>query len=490
MKSKSVGQNAVLNFIKTFCSIAFPLITFPYVTRVLTAENLGKVNYANSIVQYFVLIAVLGTVTYATRECSSVRDDREKLQKTANEIFGLNIVTFIVSIIALAIVMLCSSFSSYRLLILIYSTQIFFTAFSFEWINSVFEDYAYITIRTIIIQTISLILTFVLVRDSKDYYLYAFIQTTSIGIISIANIVYTKRYLIIRPSFGYPATIVHLRNSLVFFANSLAITVYCNSDITMLGVFKDDVTVGVYSVSAKIYTITKNLLAAVLVVCIPRLSNYFNQRKEEKAQELLDSISKTLILIIIPAACGMIALSSEIIRIVAGEEYIHGAGALSILSVAMIFAILGGIVNNCILIPIKQEKINLISTISAAASNFGLNFILIPILGASGAAITTVIAEMIAFLLSLIVSKEVRLYFRIKQYLRTFFHSLIGGITVFLIVRFLKLCDLKTIYLLAISIIVSLMAYFTELLLFKDDALSFIMQKIKSHFVVEKEKQS
>ena len=97
---------------------------------------------------------------------------------------------------------------------------------------------------------------------------------------------------------------------------------------------------------------------------------------------------------------------------------------------------------------------------------------------------------MIAFLLSLIVSKEVRLYFRIKQYLRTFFHSLIGGITVFLIVRFLKLCDLKTIYLLAISIIVSLMAYFTELLLFKDDALSFIMQKIKSHFVVEKEKQS
>ena len=490
MRSKSVGKNAILNFIKTFCSIAFPLITFPYVTRVLKADNLGKVNYANSIVQYFVLIAVLGTVTYATRECSSVRDDRERLQKTANEIFGLNIVTFAVSIIALAVMMLISDFSSYRLLILIYSAEILFKAFSFEWINSVFEDFAYITVRTIIIQTISLVLTFTLIKDSNDYYLYAFIQTTSIGIISIANIIYTRRYLKIRPSFGFPATFIHLRNSLVFFANSLAITVYCNSDITMLGIFKDDIAVGVYSVSAKIYTILKNLLAAVLVVCIPRLSNYFNQGKEDKAQELLDSISKTLILIIIPAACGMAALSSEIIHIVSGEEYIHGACALSILRLAMIFAILGGIVNNCILIPIKQEKINLVATLSAAISNFGLNFVLIPILGVNGAAITTVVAEMVAFFLSLIISKEARRHFRIRQYLKPLVHSLIGGFTVLLIIHFLRVFSLKTIYIICISILITIVAYFIELLLFKDDMLILAMQRIKSLFGIGKKRQS
>ena len=103
MGSKSVGKNAILNVIKTFCSIAFPLITFPYVTRVLRAENLGKVNYANSIIQYFVLIAILGTATYATRECAGVRDDKKKLNALANEIFGLNIITFLIACIALFI---------------------------------------------------------------------------------------------------------------------------------------------------------------------------------------------------------------------------------------------------------------------------------------------------------------------------------------------------------------------------------------------------
>ena len=482
MRSKSVGKNAVLNLIKTFCSIAFPLITFPYVTRVLKAENLGKVNYANSIVQYFVLIAVLGTITYATRECSSVRDDRVALQKTADEILGLNIITFLVSLAALAVVMCFVDFSSYSILILIYSTEIFFKAFSFEWINSVFEDYSYITIRTIIVQTVSLILTFILVKESDDFYLYAVIQTAAIGIITIANIFYTRRYLKVRPRFGLPATFIHLKNSLVFFANSLAITVYCNSDITMLGIYKDDLSVGFYSVSAKIYTILKNLLAAVLVVCIPRLSNYYNQNRNAEAQEILDSISQTLLLITVPAACGMGILSSEIINLVSGEEYVSGSGALSILSCALVFAILGGIVNNCILIPIKQEKINLISTLSAAFSNFGLNFFLIPLLGVNGAAITTVIAEVVAFLMSYLLSEKVRKYFRIRAYFKTIIHSCLDGISVVFVVYIVKQLFSKPISIVCASIAFSIVIYVTELLLLHNSIAYRLLKRILNKF--------
>ena len=478
MSSKSVGKNAVLNFIKTFCSIAFPLITFPYVSRVLGAENLGKVNYANSVVQYFVLIAVLGTVTYATRECSSVRDDRVRLQKTADEIFGLNIITFLISFAALAVMMIFVDLSAYKLLIIIYSAEILFKVFSFEWINSVFEDYAYITVRTIVIQIVSLVLIFILIKKSTDYYLYAFIQTTAIGIVTIANIIYTRKYLRLKPKFGIPATFVHFKNSLVFFANSLAITVYCNADITMLGVYKDDIAVGIYSVSAKIYTIIKNLLAAVLVVCIPRLSNYYNQNKNEQAQELLDSISQALMLITIPAACGMAVLSSEIIFVVLGSEYVSGAGALSILSIALVFAIFGGVVNNCILIPVKQEKINLVSTLSAAFSNFGLNIIMIPLLGVNGAAITTVIAEAVAFLMSYLLSENVRRYFRIKQYIHTLLHSCIGGVSIILLVCVVKKYCAIPLLVISVSFILSLVVYILELLITKDYVTRKIMQRV------------
>ena len=483
MKYKSVGKNAVLNFIKTFCTIAFSLITFPYVTRVLKAESLGKVNYADSIVQYFVLVAVLGTVTYATRECSSIRDDRMALQKTANEIFGLNIITFLVSLAAFAIVMLFVDFSIYTLLILIYSTEVFFKAFSFEWINSVFEDFAYITIRTIIIQTITLVLTVILVKEPGDLYIYALIQTASIGIITIANILYTRQYLKVRPRISWPVTFVHLKNSLVFFANSLAITVYCNSDITMLGIFKNDLAVGFYSVSAKIYTVLKNLLAAVFVVCIPRLSNYFKQKRNEEAQEILDTITQTLLLITVPAACGMGMLSSEIITIVSGREYVPGAGALSILSSALVFAILGGVVNNCILIPIKQEKINLISTLTAAFSNFGLNFIMIPFLGIIGAAITTVIAEIVAFLMKYLLSEKARQYFKIREYLRTIVHSCLGGISVVLIVFFVKHFLEKPVSIIFVSIIFSIAIYLFELIVFKNTTANRCLQKIKEKYI-------
>lgn len=471
MGSKSVGKNAILNVIKTFCSIAFPLITFPYVTRVLRAENLGKVNYANSIIQYFVLIAILGTATYATRECAGVRDDKKKLNALANEIFGLNIITFLIACIALFMTMVLGDFSAYKLLIIIYSTEILFKSFSFEWINSVFEDFEYITVRTIIVQLLSLALTFILVKKPDDYYKYAIIQTTSFGVISFANIVYTRRYLKVKPIIKISTTISHLRNSLVFFANSLAITIYCNSDITMIGVYNDDTAVGIYSVSAKIYTIIKNLFAAVLVVCIPRLSNYHNQGRSKEAQDLLDDITRTLLLITIPSACGLASLSEEIIQLVSGEGYSSGVASLSILSLSLVFAILGGIVNNCILIPIKQEKINLISTILAACVNFGLNFILIPLMGINGAAITTVLAEIVAFISSYILSKEVRKIFSVKQYMHSFIHALVGSTSIYFIIILIKRLVAQPVFIILISIALSGLVYLIELILFKDSML-------------------
>ena len=161
MKTNRLKVNAVLNVVKTVFSIIFPLITFPYVSRVLMPENIGKVNFGASFVSYFALIASLGIATYAVRECSAKRNNIDELSKTASQIFSINIVTTVIAYaFMLATLLLFRQFDSYRTLIVIQSSAILFTTLGCDWLNSAMEDFAFITIRTISFQVISLILMF------------------------------------------------------------------------------------------------------------------------------------------------------------------------------------------------------------------------------------------------------------------------------------------------------------------------------------------
>lgn len=180
MKEKSIKINAVLNVIKTISSIIFPLITFPYISRVLMPDNVGKVNFGSSFVSYFSLIASLGITTYAIRECSAKRKNKEKLSRTASQIFSINVITTIIAYVSMAIILLLfRNLDSYRTLIIIQSTAILFATLGCDWLNSAMEDFAFITVRTIAFQIISLVLMFAFVRKPSDYITYAAITVPS-----------------------------------------------------------------------------------------------------------------------------------------------------------------------------------------------------------------------------------------------------------------------------------------------------------------------
>ena len=164
-KYKSVGINALLNAIRTGLSILFPLITYPYAFRILHAENIGKVNFASSIVSYFSLIAALGFSSYSVREGAKIREDSDKINKFASQIFSLNIMSTLVAYLILLIcIVTVPKFHGYMLLIVICSITIVFKTLSMDWINTIYEDYVFITIRTIIAQLIIFILLFSLVH--------------------------------------------------------------------------------------------------------------------------------------------------------------------------------------------------------------------------------------------------------------------------------------------------------------------------------------
>ena len=190
-----IGKNTIYSIIKSCSTVIFPLITFPYISRVLLAENVGKINFGNSVVSYFSLIASLGITTYAVRECSKVKKDKSTLNKLASEIMSINFLTTIVSYVLLIIVLIFAKpLYSYRKLIIIQSTVIVFTTFGADWLNTTMEDFRFITLRTFFFQCLSIILMFIFVKRPSDYLKYACVTVISSSGGNIANIFYRRKY--------------------------------------------------------------------------------------------------------------------------------------------------------------------------------------------------------------------------------------------------------------------------------------------------------
>lgn len=399
IKSKSIKINAVLNSIKTLMTILFPIITTSYLSRVLGKTGYGKFSYSVSIVSYFILIAGLGINTYAIREGAKVRDNRKKEEQLDSEIFTLNLISTMVSYVLLTILLLISKdLYPYRNYIAIISFNILFITLGKDWINSIYEDFLYLTIRYIVVQIISIIAMLLLVRTENDLIIYVWVYLFSQIGANVANIFYLRKYVHLRLVIS-KRVFRHLLPVLVLFASSVAVTIYVNSDITVLGIIKGDDAVGVYSVASKIYAGSKQIAIAGTVVTIPRLASYIGQNNNSEYNKLLDNILNLLFSVTIPLFTGLFMISRQVMLIIGGTGYEEGTVTLQILSLASIFSILAYYFAQCILIPNSREKYFLVATAIAAIVNIVGNFIVIPMWSHAGAAVTTLISEFLTMML-------------------------------------------------------------------------------------------
>lgn len=404
MKQKSLGVNALLNGIKQCCSIIFPLITFPYISRVLGSDGYGKYSFSNSVTNYFVLLAALGIYTYAIREGAKIRDDQKSINQFCSQIFSINVCSSVISLLLLfAMVFFLPKFSGYKVYIFIQSTAIVMAAVGPDWVNGIYEDYFFITIRYIAVQCVCLFAMFIFVRNPEDIIPYCVISVLATNGGNLINVFYIRKYVKIRFIFNMNLK-KHLVPLLILFANSIAITIYVNSDITMLGFFESDGQVGIYSFASKIYNLLKQLINAVIVVSVPRIAYVVNNKPTEY-KTFINKIFAALNILLIPVIVGMFCMSDSMILLAGGEQYISGNISLKILSVATLFAIYASLFTNCVLIVNRQEKFCLKATIISAIVNVGLNFVMIPWLGMIGSAITTVIAEFVNCVMQIHFSK-------------------------------------------------------------------------------------
>ena len=396
--AKTVAKNAIYSGIRTVSTMLFPLITYPYVTRVLLADNLGKVDFSIAVVSYFALIAGLGITNYATREGARIRNDRAQLDQFSSEVFTINMASTLVAYVLLALLYVAwPHLHGYGKLIAIQSVTIIGTTIGVEWLYTLSEDFGYITVRTLAMQIVSAVLLFTLVKGPSDYILYAAITVLSAVGANVFNYVRSRRYATIRLVWGFDAR-RHLIPMLVLFGNALAVSVYINIDVTLLGVMRGDHEVGLYSVSVKIYKLVKQLLNAIIMVSIPRLSLYLAEEDHTRYHELLSSIIHALLVTVLPVILLLYLLADYIVLIVGGEAFIASADSLRILCLALAPSVFATFAANSILLPNRGERLILRSTIVGAVSNLALNLLIIPQFGANGAALTTGIAESLVLL--------------------------------------------------------------------------------------------
>ena len=460
MKKKSLTVNAFLNSIRSVLGIIFPLITFPYVSRVLSVDGIGKYNFSYSVMYYFLIIAGLGISTYAVREGAKYRDNKKRMQQFANEMLTINAwSTLIAYLLLFTCLLVFVKLHNYLACILIYSLQIGFTFIGVEWLFTIYEDFLYITIRSILFQLISLILLFVFVRNSDDYLKYAAITVFSSVGSNYLNFIRARKLLQIRLIWKLDWR-THIIPILILFASNIANFIYVNSDITILGLMKSNYIVGIYTISSKIYTIVKTVIAAGLSVTVPRLALLYGKGRIREYQLTLSKLVNSLLLLTLPVMTGLIMLSKEVILIISGPHFSRSIISLRILSLTYLFSVMAWILNDCVLIPFKQEKRVLISTSLSALFNIIFNIILIPYLDENAAAISTLLAEICMFVLNYYFSKEmVKQIFISKNFLKNFIESVLGCIGI-IMVCFVCLNIFRSLIIVTIfSIIFSIIVY-------------------------------
>lgn len=395
MKQKSLKLNVIMNMILTMSSFIFPLITFPYVSRILLPEGTGKVSFATSLISYFLLFAQLGIPTYGIRACAKVRDNREELTRTAQELFIINLIMSAISyVVLLGVIALVPRLQSEKKLYVIVSFTIILTAIGMEWLYKALEQYTYITIRSVIFKFIALIAMFLLIHDKSDYVVYGIISIFAGCASNILNFINVHKYIDLKPQGNYDFK-RHLKPIGTFFAMACATTIYTNLDTVMLGFMKTDMDVGYYNAAVKIKSILVSIVTSLGTVLLPRASYYVENGLMDEFRRITQKALSFVFLIASPMMVYFIFYAKEGIFFLSGNAYIGAVLPMQIIMPTLLFIGITNILGIQILVPMGKENIVLYSEIAGAVVDIVINALLIPQFASTGAAIGTLVAEFV-----------------------------------------------------------------------------------------------
>jgi O-antigen/teichoic acid export membrane protein len=480
-KNRSLKMNFLYNLSLNIINVLFPLITMPYVLRVLGAVNLGKYNFSVSLSQWFLIFASFGTATYGIREIAKVRDSKKDLDKIYTEIFLINFIATAISLLIYVIIIFLSSTTNTEIeLFLLTAILILLNLFCIDWFYMGIEDFKMITIRSLIIKLICLFGIFIFINDRNDYTIYALITVLAFGLANIYNFIYSYKF--VKLTFKNINLKRHIKSISVFFYSSIIVSMYTIFDQVFLGFFSTNKDVAYYSITKQLYLIALSITLAISTVLLPKLTHLAKTDFDAYKKLLLISIDY-IYLFSIPCVIGLIVLSKDIMFIFGGKEF-EGAYISVVIVAILIFVVsLGTWQYDQLFLPLGREKIGLITHLFMAIISLSLNVLLVPNYGYIGASISLVSAEIMGTIFGIFYAKVKITEVKVKYLTKSFYKFVTSSILMGLIIIGFNLLGFGSGFNIFFGILGGSCIYFGLLIILKEAIfkgfLVYIINKIK-----------
>ncbi len=404
MKKLNVVTNYIYNTAYQFLNLLAPLITAPYISRVLGAQGVGIYSYAQSIATYFVLIGAVGTSIYGQREVAYVQDDPEKRSQLFWQI----------TIFRFCTVFICTVFyfftfgihGEYSMVSQILTIEVAATALDVSWFFGGMENFRVTALRNIVMRLLGIVLIFALVKTKSDLPVYAFCMTAPMVIGNASLWISLPKHLV-KVKVDLKGILKHLKPALLLFVPQLAIEIYTVLDKTMLGIFGSDMAqVGYYNQAERTVRISLQLITSLGTVMLPAMSFAFAKGEMETVKKSIRQSFRFVFMIGFAMLFGIAAVADRFVPLFFGDGFTPVSYLMMLLSPILILSGTSNVIGHQYLLPTKQQTAYAISVITGTVVNFILNIILITKYDAVGAALATVLAELSVTLMQIFFTRK------------------------------------------------------------------------------------
>lgn len=404
----SLKTNVLLNYINTFTSIAFPVITFPYATRVLLLDGIGLANFYGSLVNYITLFSGIGIQMYAAKEVARHRDNVYHRNKCTVEIAILGLLFCVLGYVAVALMgLFVPRIHAHLDLFLVLSLSIFFTVIGVDWFYRAIEDFTFITVRAVLFRALAAVSLFVFVRSSDDLLAYCLVTVSlSVGN-NFINFIHLRKYISLRTIPWRELNVWHhLPRTLKIFIPNLVTNMYGHLNIAMLGFMQSAAIVGLYSAGSKLVLIALSVINSLSIVLLPRSSNLIETGHYADFASISLKAVRLVILLSLPGLALMALLAPQIVVACCGGAFAPSSVVVACTAPVLLIVGLSNIIGIQILYSQGRERIVIGSMLAGVVLNVILNLALIPSHQYMGAALSMLLSETFVLVVQLVVGRK------------------------------------------------------------------------------------
>lgn len=457
MDKPSIKKNIAYQMAYELMVLLLPLITSPYISRVLGAEKIGIYSYTYSIATYFGMACMLGVKNHGNRAIARCKGNQKEINKTFSSVYSTQLLVSIAVFIAYIFFAIRSS-SEYRMYFLIETFYVLSCVLDINWLFFGLEKFKITVVRSSIIKVLSFVLIFLLVKNQSDLWKYCLILTGCALLSQIVMWTYLPKYAkFIRPR--RKDIMGNYKPMFILFIPVIAVSLYNVMDKIMVGALSDKVELGFYENSEKIINCVKTVITSFGTVMMPRMSRLAAEKDLKQSNKYMLLSVDAVMFLAFAFAFGIAAVSNVFAPLYWGSEFQACDALLIGLSVSLPFSAMANMIRTQYMIPNSMDNPYTMAVLIGAVVNLAINFALIPQLGAVGAVIGTIFAEGGVCLIQLFwVRKKIPILTYMKKSIPFFFFGLVMWICVTVINKLMTLM-MSSVILLLIEILIGAFIY-------------------------------